>query len=95
VVKTAEGAFFAGYSESAISPHINADRSGLIIGLTNQNVFYLQEEKKSVAYDAYYIIFGNSEIRLKSLERSVFSNFGIANGFYNNKGLGVEALLCN
>jgi len=48
-----------------------------------------------VTYDDYYIIFGNSEIRLKSLELSVFSNFGISNGFYESKGKGVEALLCN
>jgi hypothetical protein len=95
IVKTTDGAFLAGYSESAISPSNNADRSGLIVSLTNQLVFPLLEEKKSVTYDDYYIIFGNSEIRVKSLELSVFSNFGISNGFYNCKGMGVEAILCS
>lgn len=46
-----------------------------------------------ITYDDYYIIFGNSEIRLKSLESKVFSNFGIANGYFENRGMGVETLL--
>lgn len=48
-----------------------------------------------MSYDEYYIIFGNSEIRLKSLELTIFSNFGISNGFFLTRGFGVEALLCN
>jgi hypothetical protein len=39
VVKTSDGAFLAGYTESPISPSNTADRSGMIISLTNQLVF--------------------------------------------------------
>lgn len=66
---------------------------GLIISLTNSKVFRCCENKKSVGYDSYYIIFGNSEIRIKSLEKKVFSNFGIGNGFYASNGLKADVLL--
>lgn len=36
---------------------------------------------------------GNSEIRLKSGEKLVYSNFGIKNGFFDNGNVNVEALL--
>ena len=42
--------------------------------------------KRSVTFDNYYIIFGNSEVRIKQGEFKVFSNFGINNGFYNASG---------
>lgn len=37
-----------------------------------------------MSYDNYYFIFGNAEIRLKSQEKKVFSNFGIANSTFDN-----------
>lgn len=50
-------------------------------------------DKKSIVYDEYYIIFGNSELRIKSQENKIFSNFGISNGFYNSNGFKVDVLL--
>jgi hypothetical protein len=37
-------------------------------------------------YDGYYIIFGNSEFRLKSLDLKLFSNFGISQGTFATNG---------
>ena len=48
---------------------------------------------KAIVYDDFYLIFGNSELRLKSLEKKIFSNFGINNGYYNNRGEKVNVLL--
>ena len=39
------------------------------------------------------MIFGNSEVRIKTLDTKVFSNFAIVNAFYNTYGRKVEHLL--
>ena len=48
---------------------------------------------RAITYDDYYLIFGNSELRVKTLEWRVFSNFGIMNSFYDCRGHRVDALL--
>ena len=42
--------------------------------------------KKAITYDEFYIIFGNSELRIKSQENKLFSNFGLTSSFYDSKG---------
>ena len=44
---------------------------------------------RAINYDEYYIIFGNSEMRLKCNEDRVFSNFGISNSYYEVEGAKV------
>jgi len=39
-----------------------------------------------VTYDTFFLIFGNSELRLKQGETKFFTNFGIANSFYDSSG---------
>lgn len=46
-----------------------------------------------MVYDEYYLIYGNSEIRLKSGESKIFSNFGINNAYFNNRGDKVNMML--
>jgi len=65
----------------------------MILSLTNSRVFELIKNMRSVSYDDYYIIFGNSEIRLKWQECKVFSNFGTSNGYYNAQGESINTLL--
>jgi hypothetical protein len=36
---------------------------------------------------------GNSEIRLKSQNKKVYSNFGVSNGYFDSKGEKVDILL--
>ncbi len=57
------------------------------------SVFYLTKGKRSVSYDDYFLIYGNSEIRIRSQENKVFSNFGIANGYFDNQRKKVEDLI--
>ena len=52
-------------------------------------MYYVHKNSKAITYDEYYIIFGNSEIRIKSLETKVMSNFGLRNGYYDSQGNGV------
>lgn len=66
---------------------------GLLISIWNKNVYEVLDKKKAVTYDDYFIIFGNSEMRLKSQEIKIFSNFGINNGYFNNRGHKVDSFL--
>ena len=63
------------------------------MSITREKVFSVLDKKRSVNYDNFFFIFGNSEIRLKHGEMKVFSNFGIANGFYTSKGSSVDDIL--
>lgn len=55
------------------------------------------EDKKAMfrgmIYDSYFVIFGNAEIRVRIGYKTVFSNFGINNGFFNAGGRKVEDFL--
>lgn len=54
----------------------------------------MKPQKKSITYDPNgFIIFGNSDLRLKTHENSIFSNFGVATGFYDAKGKNASDLL--
>jgi hypothetical protein len=64
----------------------------MILSLWKKKIYELKD-KKAITYDDYYLIFGNSELRLRSLEFKLFSNFGIANSFYNNRGDKIHDLL--
>jgi len=67
VVKLVSGFYLAAYYEGALKPKHVSDKEGLIISLTNQQYFTtVERNKKATVYDEYYIIFGNSELRLKS-----------------------------
>ncbi len=46
-----------------------------------------------MSYDEYFIVFGNSEIRIKSQELILFSNFGINNACYPSNDDTLENFL--
>jgi hypothetical protein len=47
-----------------------------------------------MVYDSYFLIFGNTELRIKTGEKTVFSNFGIMRFYYNSRGKKVQDLIC-
>jgi hypothetical protein len=63
------------------------------MSLNNRKSFPVISGKRTVSYDTFFLIIGNSEIKLKNNERKVFSNFGIASSFFNSYGCGVNELL--
>ncbi len=80
IVRMVNGYYFACYSEAAFEQNSKVKKDGLIISITNRDVFSLvSNDKKAITYDDYYLIFGNSEVRIKNQEDKVFSNFGIGN----------------
>lgn len=40
---------------------------GLLISIWNKTTYEVINRKKAVTYDDYFVIFGNSELRLKAL----------------------------
>ena len=94
IVKMINGYFVAGYAEGIFKPRSPSDKSGLIMSLTNQKCYQLvQRNKKSIGYDDFFVIFGNSEIRIKSQQKKIFSNFGLSNSYYRHNGDGVSTFL--
>ena len=93
IAKTIFGKYVAGFSKEAIDSAGNKVGFGLLLPLWNRRVFEIAANKKPVIYDDYFIIFGNSELRLKAQETKLFSNFGISNAYFNSEGCKVDALL--
>ena len=93
IVKTRAGIVFGAYSESPLEPDRKADKRSFIMSITNQKVFPVIEGKLAMIYDHHHLIFGNSEIKIRSGESKLLSNFGINNGFFNSKGGCVDDLL--
>lgn len=66
IIKTIYGKLIAGYSAEAFDPNGIKRGFGLIISLWARKTFEVKD-KRAIVYDDYYLIFGNSELRLKSL----------------------------
>ena len=78
---------------------------GLLLSLTNCESYVLnnsrnnpkiKNEGRSVLgmnYDSYFLIYGNSELRVKSGERRLYSNFGVNSAYFNSRGQSVNAML--
>lgn len=87
LIKLKNGWTCGGYSEGGFIPKHQSDKDGLIFSLTMRKFFELKvRNKKAITYDEFYIIFGNSELRIKSQENKLFSNFGLTSSFYDSKG---------
>ena len=44
-------------------------------------------------YDTFFAIYGNAEIRVKTGFKTVFTNFGVSNGYFNSRGDKVDRFL--
>jgi hypothetical protein len=56
-------------------------------------VYEIKKGEKAITYDDYYLIFGNSELRLRSGDNKLFSNFGIGNSSFAHNGHTLNDLL--
>ena len=88
----ANGRLTAAYSQDALSPDSKATGGGLLLSPTEKRAFRLSPGKRSVTYDPYFVIFGNSEFRLKSGELRFFTNLGVQAGFFMSEGCKHEIL---
>jgi len=70
-----------------------SDKDGFIFSLTKKEIFEpVEPNKRVVCYDDYYVIFGNSELRVKCQECKLFSNFGINSGYFKARGMKVDII---
>jgi hypothetical protein len=61
ILKTTDSMYLAAYTESAFVPKKTSSGDGIIMSLTNRKCFFpVEENRRAVTYDDYYIIFGNS-----------------------------------
>ena len=103
VVKTINSAFVAGfYSGNYNEKEEILNSFSLLISLTNDDSFVLQADSEGKAskkanrgmiYDKFYAIYGNAELRVKTGEKKVFSNFATVNAYFNNRGKKVVDFL--
>ena len=59
--------------------------SGFLFSLSLSKCFKQRMDARQAVttYDNFYYIFGNAEIRIRTQERKVFSNFGIATSTFD------------
>jgi len=60
--------------------------------LTKKEI-YERVQKSTIVYGDYYLIFGNSEISIKTNEMRLYSNFGAANRHFNSKNRNAQFFL--
>ena len=84
-MKIWNGQIIAGYSTPAFVPKTNVDfNEGYMFGLRNKKVFKTKKEPtniqnqtnpRPITYDEYFLIWGNSDIRIKSGITELYSNY--------------------
>ncbi len=90
IIKLLNGFMLAAWTEGSFTPKMSSKKDGLIFSLTNRKVFDLMvPNTRAISYDDFYLIFGNSEVRIKHQDNKVFSNFAVGNAYYNNHGCKV------
>lgn len=98
VVKSEKGVFMATYYSGAYKENTIMNEPALLISLKDKELFKLNAPReklipRGMVNDKFYIIFGNSELRLKLSDREIYSNFSVNNAYFNNRGFTVDTLL--
>jgi hypothetical protein len=88
VVHLANGTILGGFTVYPFDKQ-NIVRPGLgLLFNLNRKLTFLQKSDASIpvaGYDDYYIVYGNSELRIKSLELKLFSNFGLNSSTFDSR----------
>jgi hypothetical protein len=79
---------------------------GLIMSLDNRKSYFLNTARhnpnkdprdakliRGMIFDKYFLIFGNAEVRVRTGDDKVFSNFGIMSSFFDSRREKVNSLL--
>lgn len=76
------------------------DKGGLLVSVTNNESYQLRKPNKDqkitykgMIYDSYFVIYGNAEIRVRIGYKTVFSNFGVNNSYFDPRGHKIDAFL--
>jgi hypothetical protein len=108
VVEIIKGFTVAGYYSRVYTKAEPMTKPSLLISLSTNESFELhtttvttttskyernQRLFREMAYDDCFILIGNAELRIRANENTVFSYFGISNGYFNNRAKRVNDLL--
>ena len=101
IVKLTSGCIIGGYcATSFLKDKLERHKKGFLFSLLSFEYGELTRfnPKESsnhplTTYDEYFMIFGNSELRIKSQERKIYSNFGANAGMFATEGWKVGQLL--
>lgn len=77
---------------SALAEDSPISDDALILSLTQNRSFRLSKGRRALTYDPFFLIFGNSELRIRQGELNFFTNFGINNSFFKNDGYDYSVL---
>ncbi len=84
-MRAVNGLIMGGYSHTPIEKgRTDKHEKAMLFELTRKKKYMTKKEVKSsvVPFDDFYIIFGNSEIRIKGNETKLYSNFGASTGIF-------------
>ena len=87
--KGEQNEYIIGLSTEIFSKGSKKTDTGLIFSVNKDGitkVFLSKKDKESVTHDEYFLIFGNSEIRLRNNETEMYSNYAINNCNYYEPG---------
>lgn len=93
IIKLTNGFSIAAWTQGGFKPGAASEGDGLLISLTNKKAFEPKDNTQVVAYERYWVVFGNSEIRFKTQEDKIASNFGYNNTVFRTEGNSVDSLL--
>ena len=62
---------------------------GFMFNLSLNKRFPLKKDPKMpvLTYDEFFFLFGNSEVRIKSQEKKMYSNFGVSAAMFDNSNV--------
>ena len=95
-MKTTNGVLISGYYSGNYNEKDNLTDFSMLISLTNSDCYLLLPDSidnkgnkkinKGMVYDKLHATYGNAELRIKTGEKKVFSNFGIMNSYFDHRG---------
>lgn len=69
----------AGFYAGALTKNGEMKEDSLLMSVTNRRMFRKKPGARGLVYDKFYYILGNAELRIRTNEKKVFSNFAIVN----------------
>lgn len=86
VIKLSNGRFIGIFSEGPFYPKMESKYGAMILSLSDGKIFVPLPNCQAIVYDDQAVVFGNSDIKIKTGEKKVFSNFGTPNSYYESAG---------
>ena len=94
--KTITGIIIGVFSQHPLQQELNQEiKKSFLFNLNEPRFYSLNEQEKSrpFMYDNFFLVVGNSEIRVEHNKRLLYSNFGARMSFFETGGDKIEDFL--